>query len=146
MKILIINGPNLNLLGQRQPHIYGTESWASYYDLLCQCHSQVTLSCMQSNSEGEIIDALRSAAYGTDYERVDAVVLNAGAYTHYSYAIADAVSAINLPVVEVHISQPAGREEFRRKSVIAPVCMASVSGFGLDSYYLAIEGLLRTRL
>ncbi len=144
MKILIINGPNLNLLGQRQPHIYGRETWASYYDLLCQCMSQVTLSCMQSNSEGEIIDALHSAAYGTDYERVDAVVINAGAYTHYSYAIADAIEAIGIPVVEVHISQPAAREEFRRKSVIAPVCRASVSGFGLDSYYLAIQGLLRT--
>lgn len=143
MKILIINGPNLNLLGQRQPHIYGRESWASYYDLLCQCMSRATLSCMQSNSEGEIIDALHSAAYGTDFERVDAVVINAGAYTHYSYAIADAISAVDIPVVEVHISQPAAREEFRRKSVIAPVCQASVSGFGLDSYFLAIEGLLR---
>ena len=143
MKILIINGPNLNLLGQRQPHIYGRESWASYYDLLCQCMSRATLSCMQSNSEGEIIDALHSAAYGTDLERVDGVVLNAGAYTHYSYAIADAIEALDIPVIEVHISQPAAREEFRRKSVIAPVCKASVSGFGLDSYYLAIEGLLR---
>ncbi|MBD5230600.1 MAG: 3-dehydroquinate dehydratase [Muribaculaceae bacterium] len=143
MKILIINGPNLNLLGQRQPHIYGRESWASYYDLLCQCMSRATLSCMQSNSEGEIIDALHSAAYGTDLERVDGVVLNAGAYTHYSYAIADAIEALDIPVIEVHISQPAAREEFRRKSVIAPVCKASVSGFGLDSYFLAIEGLLR---
>jgi len=143
MKILIINGPNLNLLGQRQPEIYGTETWASYYDLLCQCFTRVTLSCMQSNSEGEIIDALHSAGYGTTFEQVDAVVINAGAYTHYSYAIADAISALDIPVVEVHISQPAAREEFRAKSVLAPVCKASISGFGLDSYYLAIEGLLR---
>lgn len=145
MKILIVNGPNLNLLGQRQPHIYGRETWSAYFDLLSQSFSQATLTCMQSNSEGEIIDALHAAAFGTSYERVDAIVLNAGAYTHYSYAIADAVEAIGLPVIEVHISQPASREPWRRKSVIAPVCKATVSGFGLDSYYLAISGLLRTQ-
>lgn len=143
MKILIINGPNLNLLGQRLPQVYGHTTWGTYYDLLCQSFTRVTLSCMQSNSEGEIIDALHLAAFGTDYERVDAVVLNAGAYTHYSRAIADAIEAIPLPVVEVHISQPAAREEWRRTSVITPVCKASVSGFGLTSYYLAIEGLQR---
>lgn len=143
MKILIVNGPNLNLLGQRQPQIYGSVSWATFYDMLCRNFPQVTLSCMQSNSEGEIIDALQSAAFGTEYEQVDAVIINAGAYTHYSYAIADAIAALNLPVIEVHISQPAAREEFRHKSVIAPVCRGTISGFGLKSYMLAIEGLLR---
>ena len=141
--ILILNGPNLNLLGRREPEIYGAETLDTIIAGLRERFASIELRHEQHNGEGSLIDTLHTA--GFDSECLG-IVFNAGAYTHYSYAIADAVSAINLPVVEVHISQPAGREEFRRKSVIAPVCMASVSGFGLDSYYLAIEGLLRTRL
>lgn len=143
MKVLIVNGPNLNMLGRREPEIYGSQPFEPYLEKLAELFPEVQLRYVQSNSEGAVIDALQSALIGSEGERADAVVLNAGAYTHYSYAIADAVKAIApLPVVEVHISNPAAREEFRRKSVLAPVCRATVAGFRLFSYELAIRGLL----
>lgn len=144
MKILILNGPNLNLLGRREPDIYGSRSFESYFDELTARFPSHQLLLRQSNSEGTLIDILHSAAYGSEAERVDAVVFNAGAYTHYSIALADAIAAISpLPVVEVHISNVQAREEFRRQSVIGPVCRGTIAGFGLDSYRLAIEALLQ---
>ena len=143
MKVLIINGPNLNMLGRREPDVYGSQPFEPYLHTLADMFPQVELRYIQSNSEGDIIDALQQALIGPDTQVADGVVLNAGAYTHYSYAIADAIRAIApLPVIEVHISNTANREDFRRKSVIAPVCKGSVSGFGLFSYELAIRGLL----
>ena len=140
MRILIINGPNLNLLGVREPGIYGSRSFEEYLRELERKYPQVRLDYFQSNCEGEIIDALQRAVL-SDLP-TDGIILNAGAYTHYSYAIADAISAIApVPVVEVHISNPQAREEFRHKSVIAPVCRGSISGFGLHSYELALQAL-----
>ncbi len=139
MKILIINGPNLNLLGTREPEIYGTLTMDAYLEQLRARFAEVEIDLYQSNSEGAIIDKLHSArgAYA-------GVVLNAGAYTHYSIAIADAIRAVNpLPVVEVHISNVAAREEFRRRSVIAPACRGSIVGFGMMSYDLAVEALTK---
>lgn len=135
-KILIINGPNLNLLGRRQPEIYGTTPFDSYLSELRQRYAgRAEISYFQSNHEGAIIDAIQQ----TD---AAAIVLNAGAYTHTSLAIADAIASVDTPVVEVHISRIAAREEIRQKSMIAPACRGSISGFGLDSYRLAIEALL----
>lgn len=143
MKVLIINGPNLNMLGLREPEIYGSRTFESFLPDLASRFPEAELRYVQSNSEGELIDALQSALTGRDTERADGVILNAGAYTHYAYALADAVKAIApVPVVEVHISNPSAREEFRRKSVLAPVCLGSVTGFGLESYALALQGLL----
>lgn len=139
MKILIINGPNLNLLGTREPEIYGTLTMEAYLEQLRARCAEVEIDLYQSNSEGAIIDKLHSArcAYA-------GVVLNAGAYTHYSIAIADAIRAVSpLPVVEVHISNVAAREEFRRQSVIAPACRGSIVGFGMMSYDLAVEALTK---
>lgn len=139
MKILIINGPNLNLLGTREPEIYGTLTMDAYLEQLRARFAEVEIDLYQSNSEGAIIDKLHSArgAYA-------GVVLNAGAYTHYSIAIADAIRAVSpLPVVEVHISNVAAREEFRRRSVIAPACRGSIVGFGMMSYDLAVEALTK---
>lgn len=139
MKILIINGPNLNLLGTREPEIYGTLTMEAYLEQLRARFAEVEIDLYQSNSEGAIIDKLHSArgAYA-------GVVLNAGAYTHYSIAIADAIRAVNpLPVVEVHISNVAAREEFRLRSVIAPACRGSIVGFGMMSYDLAVEALTK---
>lgn len=139
MKILIINGPNLNLLGTREPEIYGTLTMEAYLEQLRARCAEVEIDLYQSNSEGAIIDKLHSArgAYA-------GVVLNAGAYTHYSIAIADAIRAVSpLPVVEVHISNVAAREEFRRRSVIAPACRGSIVGFGMMSYDLAVEALTK---
>lgn len=143
MKVLIINGPNLNMLGRREPDVYGTQPFEPYLKVLTEMFPQIGLRYMQSNSEGVIIDALQQALMGPDSLRADGVVLNAAAYTHYSYAIADAIRAIApLPVIEVHLSNTAAREDFRSKSVIAPACKGSISGFGLHSYELAIRGLL----
>lgn len=144
MRILIVNGPNLNLLGRREPHIYGARSFESYLDELRATFPDTELTYFQSNSEGELIDRLHAAAYGAETDKADAVAFNAGAYTHYSVALADAIAAIApLRVVEVHISNVNAREEFRRRSVIAPVCAGTIAGFGLDSYRLAIEALSR---
>lgn len=131
MKILIINGPNLNMLGRREPGIYGSTSWDDYLPLLEKDFPEVDIVYFQSNHEGEIIDTLQQAD-------CDGIVLNAGAYTHTSLAIADAIAAISVPVIEVHISNIAAREEIRHRSLIAPVCRGSIAGFGLDSYKLAV--------
>lgn len=137
MKILIINGPNLNLLGVREPGIYGSRGFDDYLSELKARYSDIDIDYYQSNHEGGIIDKLHEVGFGA----VDGVVLNAGGYTHTSVAIADAISAIKTPVIEVHISNINSREEFRHHSFISPVCMGSIAGFGLDSYRLAIEAL-----
>ena len=136
--ILVMNGPNLNLLGMREPGVYGTDTYEAVCDRI-RDHAaarQMQVDFFQSNSEGALIDQLH-AAMGT----YDGVVLNAGAYTHYSYAIRDAIAAIQLPVVEVHMSNIHAREEFRHTSVIAPVCKGQIAGFGANSYLLALEAL-----
>ena len=137
MKILIINGANLNLLGRRQPEIYGRESFEDYLEALRARYSDHTLDYYQSNIEGEIVDALQRAdgVY-------DGVVLNAGGYTHTSVVIRDAIAAIATPVVEVHISSILAREEFRHVSLIAPVVRGSIMGFGMESYRLAVEYII----
>ena len=137
MKLLIINGPNLNLLGQREKGIYGEQTFESYLDELKTRFPDVTLDYYQSNIEGELVDKLHAAQ-----EAYDGVVMNAGAYPHTSLAIADAIGGIRIPVVEVHISCILAREEFRHVSLIAPKCKGSVMGFGLDSYRLGILGFL----
>ncbi len=137
--IQIINGPNLNLLGQRRPDIYGQSTLNDINDELRARFATTELRFAQSNSEGTIIEAIHTA--GFDPECLG-IVLNAGAYTHYSYAIADAIEAVGVPVVEVHISNIYAREDFRSRSVIAPVCRGSIAGFGKHSYSLAIEAIL----
>ncbi|MDE6048083.1 MAG: type II 3-dehydroquinate dehydratase [Paramuribaculum sp.] len=137
-KILIINGPNLNLLGTREPGIYGSETMADVIDSLRFRFTGCNIEYFQSNHEGEIIDRLHSA----DKEDFIGVVLNAGAYTHTSLAIADAIAAISLPVVEVHISNISARESIRHTSLITPVCKGIIAGFGTDSYRLGVEALL----
>ncbi len=134
MKILIINGANLNLLGQRQPEIYGSESFEDILEALRNRYSEHTLDYYQSNIEGEIVDELQRAD-----GRYDGVVLNAGGYTHTSVVIRDAIASIAVPVVEVHLSSILAREEFRHTSLIAPVVVGSIMGFGGESYRLAIE-------
>ena len=136
MKILIINGPNLNMLGRREPGIYGAMSWDDYVPRLRAKFPDVEITCFQSNHEGAIIDTLQQA-------ECDGIVLNAGAYTHTSLAIADAIAAISVPVIEVHISNIAAREEIRHRSLIAPVCAGSIAGFGLRSYELAVYQFTR---
>lgn len=139
MKILIINGPNLNLLGMRQPEIYGNESMDQYLDFLHQCYPDAEIEYYQSNIEGELIDRLHRTGFDTSYS---GIILNAGAYTHTSLALADAIAAIEVPVVEVHISNVASREAIRHTSLISAVCRGTIAGFGMDSYRLAIEALL----
>ena len=136
MKILIVNGPNLNLLGQREPGIYGTSSFDQYLPQLQARYPDVQLSYYQSNVEGLLIDKLQEAGF-----EVDGIVLNAGAYTHTSIALHDCIKAITSPVVEVHISNVHQREEFRHHSMISAACRGVICGFGLDSYRLAIEAL-----
>ena len=136
MKILIINGPNLNLIGQREQEFYGKIKFEDYIRILKEHFQEFSLEYFQTNVEGEIVNKLQVA--GKDY---DGVVLNAGGYTHTSVAIRDAISAINIPVVEVHISNIYERESFRHTSYLAPKCAGSIIGFGLDSYRLAIESL-----
>lgn len=139
-KILVINGPNLNLLGEREPGIYGDDTYESLCESIMNKAEDMQIRCevFQSNHEGAIIDKLHSARF-----IFDGVVLNAGAFTHYSYAIRDAIAAIKLPVIEVHISNVFARDEFRKNSVIAPVCKGSISGFGFASYYMAIDALVK---
>lgn len=137
MKILIINGPNLNLLGVREPGIYGSRGFEDYLVELRNRYSEDEIEYYQSNHEGGIIDKLHEVGFG----KADGIVLNAGGYTHTSVAIADAISAINAPVIEVHISNVAKREDFRHHSFISPVCVGTIAGFGLDSYRLGIEAL-----
>ncbi|MCC8113440.1 MAG: type II 3-dehydroquinate dehydratase [Bacteroidales bacterium] len=139
-KILIMNGPNLNLLGRREPGIYGTDNLQTIAaQLFDEYRDEAELEWWQSNHEGSIIDKLHEAGYD---ERYTGIVLNAGAYTHTSLAIADAIAAIPLPVVEVHLSNIFSREPIRHTSLIAPVCMGSISGFGAKSYSLAVRALL----
>lgn len=136
MKILILNGPNLNLQGRRDTDVYGTKSFEEMLEELRATYADDTLDYLQSNVEGELINALH-ASVGV----YDGVVLNAGGYTHTSVALRDAVSAVSTPVVEVHISSILAREEFRHVSLLAPVAIGSIMGFGLDSYRLGIEAL-----
>ena len=138
MRILIINGPNLDILGKREPKIYGTLTLWDIEKRLKKKFSKVDLEFYQSNSEGPIIDALHKALDGS----AGGVVLNPGAFTHYSYAIRDAVAALKVPVIEVHLSNVNAREEFRRESVIAPVCKGVIAGFGVRGYELALELIL----
>lgn len=137
MKIQIVNGPNINLLGKREPSIYGAVSFDSYLENLRSSYPDIKLDYYQSNVEGELINKLHET--GFDY---DGIVLNAGAYTHTSIALQDAIRAITAPVVEVHISNVHRREEFRHKSMISCACLGVICGFGLNSYRLAIEALL----
>lgn len=137
MKIQIINGPNLNLLGVREPDIYGHTGFEAYLAELKKQYPDVQIDYFQSNSEGALIDCIHSVGF-----RADGIVLNAGAYTHTSVALLDAIKAVKAPVVEVHISNVHQREEFRHHSMISAGCKGVICGFGLDSYRLAIEGLL----
>ncbi len=134
MKLLIINGPNLNLLGKREPNIYGSESFEKYYEKLKATFPQIVFDYFQSNVEGEIINKLHEEGFSSD-----GIIINAGAYTHTSVAIRDAIAGITTPVVEVHISNTLTREDFRHKSVIGPVCRGCIMGFGLNSYALAVH-------
>ena len=137
MVIHIINGPNLNLVGTREPEVYGNQSLDQYLAGLSKLYPQHTIDVFQSNIEGEIVDRLQQVGFDEC-----GIVLNAGGYTHTSIAIADAVAAITAPVVEVHISNIYGREPFRRRSLLSPVCKGIIAGFGLDSYRIAVTALL----
>ena len=137
MKICIINGPNLNLLGTREPEVYGHESFDSFFRALAAKYPDVALEQFQSNIEGEIIDKIQSAGFGAD-----GIILNAAAYTHTSVGIGDAVKAVPAPVIEVHISNTFAREAFRHHSFISPNAAGIVIGFGLKSYELALRALL----
>lgn len=139
MKILLINGPNLNLLGKREQNIYGNLSFEDYFSSLRSNYETIELEYFQSNIEGKLIDKIHEA--GFDY---DGIIINAGAYTHTSVAIRDAIAGVKTPVVEVHISNILTREEFRHKSIIGPACSGSIMGFGLDSYRLGIESFLKS--
>ena len=141
MNILIINGPNLNLLGKREKSVYGENSFESYLEFLRNKYSEHQLVYFQSNIEGELINTLHQYGFGD----TDGIVLNAGAYTHTSIAISDAIRAINVPVIEVHISNIHAREAYRHTSMIASACKGSIAGFGMDSYRLAIEALINNK-
>lgn len=138
MKILVINGPNINMLGIREKDIYGTMN----YENLCQSlkakadQLNVDLDIYQSNTEGQIIDTIQAT-----YKVYDGIIINPGAYTHYSIAIYDALKSVNIPSVEVHISNVNAREDFRKTSITAPACVGQISGFGIDSYILGLIGL-----
>ncbi len=138
MKIQIINGPNINLLGKREPGIYGAESFETYLEKLRATYPDVTIEYFQSNIEGEMIDCIHQVGFNED----TGIVLNAGAYTHTSIALQDAIRAVTATVIEVHISNVHKREDFRHKSMISCACIGVICGFGLDSYRLALEALL----
>lgn len=142
MKIVLINGPNLNLLGKREPELYGNTSFGEYFLHLQERFPELELEHFQSNIEGLIVDRLQECLQ----DNTSGIVLNAGAYTHTSIAIADAVAAIGLPVVEVHISNVLAREEYRKTSFIAASCAGSISGLGLEGYALAIQYLTNKSL
>lgn len=137
MKIAIINGPNLNLIGMREPGIYGKESFETFLEKLRVRFPKIELTYFQSNVEGELVNEIQQR--NTDS---DAIILNAGAYTHTSIAIADAIAAIKIPVIEVHISNIAAREDFRKHSYLSTVCSGTIFGFGLKGYTLAVLSLL----
>ncbi|MGC8595662.1 MAG: type II 3-dehydroquinate dehydratase [Candidatus Kryptoniota bacterium] len=138
MKILVINGPNLNLTGIRDPQIYGSDTLASINSEMTVRFPDIEFEFFQTNHEGELIDRIQAA----DRESFNGIVLNAGALSHYSYALRDAIAAVKPPVVEVHLSQVFSREEFRRKSVIGEVCRGTITGFGKYSYYAAVYVLM----
>lgn len=140
MKLLIINGPNLNLLGKREPSVYGVASAESIFEALQREYPDVDLEYFQSNIEGELIDAIQKAD-----GLFDGVVLNAGGYTHTSVALRDAIAAVGVDVVEVHISNVLSREEFRHTSLIGGVCRGSIAGFGPDSYRLAVDYFVKRK-
>lgn len=137
-RVIVIHGPNINLTGEREASVYGQENFESINQQILSYAEDLSLSCetYQSNIEGELINKIQEARNG-----FDGIVLNAGAYTHYSYALRDAVSSVKIPCIEVHFSNVFSREDFRSKSVIAPVCAGSISGFGKYSYMLALRGL-----
>ena len=137
-KIIIINGPNLNLLGKREPDTYGNKSFDSYFKELLTEFPETELTSFQSNVEGEIINKIQETGFS-----LDGIVLNAGGYTHTSVAIADAIAAIKTPVIEVHISNVYAREEYRHQSLMAKNCKGVIAGFGLDSYKMAINSFLK---
>ena len=137
MRIQIINGPNINLLGKREPGIYGSTSFEDYLQILKERYPEVEIAYFQSNVEGEMIDKIHETGF-----TCDGIILNAGAYTHTSIALQDAIRAVSAPVIEVHISNVHAREKFRHKSMIACACRGVICGFGLDSYRLAMEALL----
>lgn len=138
MKILILNGPNINLLGKREPEIYGGRGFVDYFEELKKTFPEVEFDYYQSNVEGEMINKIHEVGFSWD-----GIVLNAGAYTHTSIALQDAIKAVETPVVEVHISNVHKREEFRHKSMISCACLGVICGFGLDSYRLGVEALKR---
>jgi 3-dehydroquinate dehydratase-2 len=137
MKIQIINGPNINLLGKREPTIYGSVSFEEYLKTLRTGYPEIELDYFQSNIEGEMIDCIQQTGF-----EADGIILNAGAYTHTSIALQDAIRAVPAPVVEVHISNIHSRESFRHVSMIAAACVGGIYGFGLNSYRLALEALI----
>ena len=137
MKILIVNGPNLNLLGRREPGIYGSSSFEAFLPKLRERYPQVELEYYQSNVEGELINKMQEAGFS-----VDGIVLNAGAYTHTSIALHDCIRSLTSPVIEVHISNVHQREEFRHHSMISSACRGVICGFGLDSYRLVVEAII----
>lgn len=139
--IAIINGPNLNCLGRREPEIYGTRSFENYLEELKKRFGKIEIQYFQSNSEGEIIDAIQK--YGFDTPDCMGIIVNPGAYSHYSYAIADAISSIPVSVVEVHISNIASRDDFRHTTVTGGRCKGVISGFGLEGYAMAVDFLAR---
>lgn len=134
MRLLILNGPNLNLTGIREPEIYGNQSFEDYFRMLKEKYAVLALDYFQSNHEGALIDQIHASR-----NAYDGIIINAGAYTHTSIAIADALKAVKIPTVEVHISNIFGREEFRRNSYISPIAMGVISGLGLDGYNLAVQ-------
>ena len=138
MKLIIINGPNLNLLGTRETNVYGNQPFEDYFEALIKRFSSIELNYYQSNVEGELINKLHEIGFS-----FDGIILNAGGYTHTSVALRDAIAAIKTPTIEVHISNIFAREDFRHTSLIAAKCLGSISGFGLDSYRLAIESFIR---
>ena len=140
MRIQIINGPNLNLLGVREPAIYGKKGFEEFLHVLQNSYPDVCIDYYQSNVEGELINKIHEVGFD-----LDGIVLNAGAYTHYSLALMDAIKSVNTPVIEVHISNVHQREEYRHHSVISSACKGIICGFGLDSYRLAIEALLHMK-
>ena len=139
MRIVIINGPNLNLLGAREPDIYGNQTFDQYFEVLKSDFPQLEFDYFQSNVEGELINIIQREGFSCD-----GILLNAAAYTHTSVGIGDAIKAINTPVIEIHISNTYSRENFRHKSYISPVAKGIIVGFGLDSYRLGVESFLKS--